>query len=85
MASNTKEFFTALHGRCRNYGDHPQLVLGTSFQYKSLKYLKQPDLWFLTRYIGSYVIDVSYNRFSGPLPHLNSNALLLNLSNNLFQ
>lgn len=44
-----------------------------------------PLQWFLTRFIDSYVIDVSYNRFSGPLPHLNFNASLLNLSNNLFQ
>jgi EIX receptor 1/2 len=44
-----------------------------------------PLQWFLTSYINAYARDVSYNRFSGPLPHLNSDAILLNLSNNLFQ
>jgi len=39
----------------------------------------------LTKYIGSYIIDVSYNRFSGPLLQINSDAFVLNLSNNLFQ
>ncbi|XP_062147862.1 receptor-like protein EIX1 [Alnus glutinosa] len=44
-----------------------------------------PLQWVLTRFIDYYVIDVSYNRFSGPLPHLNFDASFLNLSNNLFQ
>jgi EIX receptor 1/2 len=44
-----------------------------------------PFQYFLTKYIGSYIIDVSYNRFSGPLLQINSDAFVLNLSNNLFQ
>ncbi|KAE8124790.1 hypothetical protein FH972_019643 [Carpinus fangiana] len=43
-----------------------------------------PFGWFLARFQGSYAIDLSYNRFSGQLPQLNSDSLVLNLSNNLF-
>ncbi|XP_062153480.1 receptor-like protein EIX1 [Alnus glutinosa] len=42
-----------------------------------------PHQWFLTRPI--FMIDLSYNRLSGPLPQFPSNALVLSLSNNLFQ
>jgi EIX receptor 1/2 len=44
-----------------------------------------PFEWFLARFQGSYAIDLSYNRFSGQLPQLNSDSQVLNLSNNLFQ
>ena len=44
-----------------------------------------PLQWFLTRFQDSYAIELSYNNFSGPLPQLNSNSYVLNLSNNLFQ
>jgi EIX receptor 1/2 len=44
-----------------------------------------PLQWFSTRFIGYPQIDLSYNRFSGPLPHFNSDSVVLNLSNNLFQ
>ncbi|XP_059461242.1 receptor-like protein EIX2 [Corylus avellana] len=44
-----------------------------------------PFEWFSTRFQSSYAIDLSDNRFSCPLPQLNSNSWVLNLSNNLFQ
>jgi EIX receptor 1/2 len=43
-----------------------------------------PFEWFLTRFQGSYAIDLNYNRFSGQLPQLNFDSQVLNLSNNLF-
>ena len=43
-----------------------------------------PFEWFLARFQGSYAIDLSYNRFNGQLPQLNSDSLVLKLSNNLF-
>jgi EIX receptor 1/2 len=44
-----------------------------------------PFQWFLARFIGSSVIDLSFNRFGGLLPQLNFDWTVLNLSNNLFQ
>ncbi|XP_059460339.1 receptor-like protein EIX2 [Corylus avellana] len=44
-----------------------------------------PFEWFLTRFQALNAIDLSYNRFSCPLPQLNSNSWVLNLSNNLFR
>jgi EIX receptor 1/2 len=44
-----------------------------------------PLQWFSTRFIGYPQIDLSYNRLSGTLPRFNSDPIVLNLSNNLFQ
>jgi EIX receptor 1/2 len=44
-----------------------------------------PHQWFSTRLIDIQMIDLSYNRLSGPLPQFPSRALMLSLSNNLFQ
>ncbi|XP_062153423.1 receptor-like protein EIX2 [Alnus glutinosa] len=44
-----------------------------------------PLQWFSTNFIGSPLIDLSYNRLSGPFPQFNSASIVLNLSNNLFQ
>jgi EIX receptor 1/2 len=44
-----------------------------------------PLQWFSARFIDYHVIDLSYNRLSGPLPQFHSNSSVLNLSNNLFQ
>ncbi|XP_059460338.1 receptor-like protein EIX1 [Corylus avellana] len=44
-----------------------------------------PFEWFSTRFQALNAIDLSYNRFSCPLPQLNSNSWVLNLSNNLFR
>ncbi|KAE7996107.1 hypothetical protein FH972_000855 [Carpinus fangiana] len=44
-----------------------------------------PLQWLSSRFLGSSTIDLSYNRFSGPLPQLNSNLMALDFSSNLFQ
>jgi EIX receptor 1/2 len=44
-----------------------------------------PLQWFSASFIDYHVIDLSYNRLSGPLPQFHSNSSVLNLSNNLFQ
>jgi EIX receptor 1/2 len=44
-----------------------------------------PLQWFSTSFIGSPLIDLSYNFLSGPLPQFHSDSSVLNLSNNLFQ
>jgi EIX receptor 1/2 len=44
-----------------------------------------PLQWLSSRFLGSSTIDLSYNRFNGPLPQLNSNLMALDFSNNLFQ
>jgi EIX receptor 1/2 len=44
-----------------------------------------PLQWFLTRFIDSPLIDLSYNYLNGPLPQFHSDSSVLNLSNNLFQ
>ncbi|XP_059432529.1 receptor-like protein EIX1 [Corylus avellana] len=44
-----------------------------------------PLQWFSTRFIGYPQIDLSYNRLTGSLPRFNSDPVVLNLANNLFQ
>jgi EIX receptor 1/2 len=43
-----------------------------------------PLQWLSSRFLGSSTIDLSYNRFNGPLPQLNSNLMAFDFSNNLF-
>jgi EIX receptor 1/2 len=44
-----------------------------------------PLQWFSAKFISRCIIDLSHNRFSGPLPQITFDAFVLNLSNNLFQ